>query len=64
MLKSSLRDYSDGYTLVKEKLTIIGNTGPELDANNTKTAAQLLAARRTDERNKGVAFKTCAPFIN
>ena len=27
-----------------------------------RTAAQLLAARQADERNKGVTFKNCAPF--
>ena len=51
MLKSSLCDYSDAYILVKGKITI---TGVGADA----------AARQTDERDKGVAFKNCAPFIN
>ena len=50
MLKSSLCDYSDGYILVKG--TII--TGAGADA----------AARQSDERDKGVAFKNCAPFTN
>ena len=51
MLKSSLCDYSDAYILVKEKTTIAG-TGNDV------------AARQPDERNKGVVFKNCAPFIN
>ena len=51
MLKSSLCDYSDAYILVKGKITI---TGAGTDA----------ATRQTDERDKGVAFKNCAPFIN
>ena len=51
MLKSSLRDYSNIYILVKGKITI---TGTGNDA----------AARQADERNKGVAFKNCAPFAN
>ena len=51
MLKSSLCDYSDAYILVKGKITI---TGRGTDA----------AARQADERDKGVAFKNCAPFIN
>ena len=51
MLKSSLCDYSDEYILVKEKITIAG-------------AGNGAAARRADERNKGVVFKNCAPFIN
>ena len=51
MLKSSLCDYSDAYILVKGKITI---TGAGADA----------AARQADERDKGVAFKNCAPFIN
>ena len=51
MLTSSLCDYSDTYILVKEKMTI---TGAVADA----------AARQPDERDKGVAFKNCAPFTN
>ena len=51
MLRSSLSDYSDAYILVKGTITI---TGAENDA----------AARQADERDKGVAFKNCAPFTN
>ena len=51
MLKSSLCDYSDAYILVKGTITITG-------------AAADAAARQADERDKGVAFKNCAPFIN
>ena len=51
MLKSSLCDYCDAYILVKGKITI---TGSGDDA----------AARQADERDKGVAFKNCAPFTN
>ena len=51
MLKSSLCDYSDVYILVKGKITIAG-------------AGNDAAARQADERNKGVVFKNCAPFIN
>ena len=51
MLKSSFSDYSDAYILVKGKITI---TGAGADA----------AARQADERDKGAAFKNCAPFIN
>ena len=51
MLKSSLCDYSDAYILVKGTITI---TGAGADA----------ATRQADERNRGVAFKNCAPFIN
>ena len=49
MLKSSLCDYSDAYILVKRKITV---TGRGDDA----------AARQADDRDKGVAFKNCAPF--
>ena len=49
MLKSSLCYYSHAYILVKGKITIIGEGA---DA----------AAGHLDERNKGVAFKNCAPF--
>ena len=51
ILKSSLCYYSHAYILVKGIITI---TGAGADA----------AARRADERNKGVTFKNCAPFIN
>ena len=51
MLKSSLCDYSDAYILVKGKIKIRGEGD---DA----------AARQADERDKGVAFKNCAPVIN
>ena len=51
MLRSSLCDYNDEYILVKGKITIIG-------------AGDDAAARQADERDKGVAFKNCAPFTN
>ena len=51
MLKSSLCDYSDAYILVKGKVTITG-------------AGDAAAARKADERGKGVTFKNCAPFTN
>ena len=51
MLKSSLCNYSDAYILVKGKITIAG-------------AGNDVTARQADERNKGVIFKKCAPFIN
>ena len=50
ILKSSLCDYSDAYIL-KGKITI---TGAGADA----------AARQADERDKGAAFKNCAPFTS
>ena len=51
MLKSILCDYTDAYILVKGTITI---TGAGADA----------AAGQADERDKGVAFKNCAPFTN
>ena len=51
MLKSSLFDYNDAYILVKGKIKI------------TVRGAGA-AARQADERDKGVTFKICAPFIN
>ena len=51
MLKSSLSNYIDAYILVKGRITI---TGAGADA----------AARQIDERDRGVIFKNCAPFIN
>ena len=50
-LKSSLCDYSDAYILVKGKITITG-------------AGDDATAKQADERDKGVAFKNCAPFRN
>ena len=49
MLRSSLCDYADAYILAKEKITITG-------------AGDNAAARRADERNKGVIFQNCVPF--
>ena len=51
MLRPSLCDYSDAYVLVKGKITIT-------------RAGNDAAARQADERDKGVAFKYCAPFTN
>ena len=51
MLKSSLCDYSNAYVLVKGRITITG-------------AGADVTARQADERDKGVIFKNCAPFIN
>ena len=51
MLKSSLCDYNDAYSLVKGRITIIG-------------AGADAVARQADERDKGVAFKNCTPFTN
>ena len=49
MLRSNLRDYADKYILVKGTISIT-------DAGDDDSA------KRLDERNKGVIFKTCAPF--
>ena len=49
MLRSNLCDYTDAYILVKGTMT---TTGGGADA----------AAKQADERNKGIIFKTCAPF--
>ena len=49
MLRSNLCDYADAYILVKGTITITG-------AGNDD------AAKRADERDKGVTFKNCAPF--
>ena len=51
MLKSILCDYCDAYILVKGTITINGRGA---DA----------AARQAYGRDKGVAFKNCAPFTN
>ena len=50
MLKSSLCDYADAYIFVMGTITITG-------------AGDEAAARRAHERDKGVIFKNCAPFI-
>ena len=51
MLKSSLCDYCDAYIPVKGTITIVG-------------AGDDAAAKQADERDKGVAFKNCAPITN
>ena len=50
MLRSNLCDYADVQILAKGTITITG-AGDDDDA-----------AKRLDERNKGVIFKNCAPF--
>ena len=49
MLRSNLCDYAVAYILVKGTITITS------EGDND-------AAKRLDERNKGVIFKNCAPF--
>ena len=49
MLRSSLRDYSDAYILVKGTITVNNTAAAGADANNV---------------NKKVIFKNCAPFTN
>ena len=51
ILRFRLYDYTDAYILVKGKIAITG-------------AGDDSAARQADERDKGVAFKSCAPFTN
>ena len=51
VLKSSLCDYSDAYILVKGEIT-------------TTVAGADETAKHVDERDKGAAFKNCAPFTN
>ena len=62
MLRSNLCEYANAYILVKGNITIAGNAEPEPDLNAARTAAQLLAARLSDERHKGVTFKNCTLF--
>ena len=50
MLRSNLCDYTDAYVLVNVTITVTG-------------AGDAAAARQGDERDKGVTFKNCAPFI-
>ena len=51
MLRSSLCDYSDAYILLSGTITITG-------AGNDD------AARWSNERNKRIIFKNCAPFTD
>ena len=51
MLRSNLCDYRDAYILVKGTITITG-------------AGDDDAAKRLDEKNKGVIFKNCAHLLN
>ena len=49
MLRTSLCDYSDAYTLVKGTITVANTVAADTDANNT---------------NKKVIFKNCATFTS
>ena len=49
ILRPNLCDYADAYILVKGTIIIIGAENDD-------------AAKRLDERNKGVVLKNCAPF--
>ena len=49
MLRSNFCDYADAYLLVKGTIAITG-------------AGDDDAARRADERDKGITFKNCVPF--
>ena len=49
VLRTDPCDYADSYILIKGTITITG-------------AGDDAAARRADERNKGVTFQNCAPF--
>ena len=51
MLRSIFCDCSDAYLLVSRTITITGAGADD-------------AAKRSDERNKGVMFKNCAPFTD
>ena len=51
MIRSDSCDYSDAYILVLGAITV---TGVEDDDS----------AKRTDERNKRVIFKNCAPITS
>ena len=51
MLRSSVCDYSESYILVGGTVTIIGKGDND-------------AAKRLDERNKGLIFRNCAPFTD
>ena len=62
MLRSSLFDYADAYILAKGPRKITGNAQPEPDPTTPRIAAQLLAARQANKRDKSVIFKNCASF--
>ena len=51
MLRSSLCDFSDAYILVIGTITITGAGADD-------------AAKRLDERNRGVIFKNCVPWTD
>ena len=51
MLKWSLCDYNDVYTLVKERIRITGAGGD-------------IPARLADKKNKGKTFENCTPYTD
>ena len=60
MWKLSLCVYSDAFILFIRNIAVTQDA--ELPAGRTDT--QLVAARQADERDKGITFKNCVPFIN
>ena len=58
LVKSSLCDYSDAYILVKRTIIIPSNPGPLAG----RTEAQIQTAIENNEGNKGLIFKSYAPF--
>ena len=49
MLRSSLCDFADAYTLVTRTVTVTGTGDDD-------------SAKGLDQRSKGVIFKNCSPF--
>ena len=60
MWKLSLCVCSDAFILFIRNIAVTQDA--ELPAGRTDT--QLVAARQADERDKGITFKNCVPFIN
>ena len=61
-LMSALCDYADAYILVKGEVNI--TSAGKAGANDAATAANATAAAAAGVRNRAVALKNCAPFVN
>ena len=48
----------------KEQHQLIREAEPEPNADAPRNSTLLLAAKQSDERNKGIISKDCTPFIS
>ena len=62
--KYSTNRQIDTCILAKRTITITGVEKPLLPRSPARTPNHILRSRQNDEKNKGVIFKSCAPFTD